>query len=82
MLLDVAEFKKPSNVTVVPRCTGIVPMYRRVLVWTCLLLGVVLTVFGILLICQGLGPGAITITCGGINFLIMALMVRIQPVKS
>ena len=40
------------------------------------------TVFGIILICQGLGPGAIAITCGGVNFLIMALLVGFQPVKS
>jgi hypothetical protein len=61
--------------------SGAIPTYRKALVAVCLTLGVLLTAFGLYMTHQIGGPGPVTMTCGGINFLVMSLLVRFQRAK-
>lgn len=54
------------------------PTYRHILVAICLLLGIGLTTIGVIALCRGIGAGAVTILCGGANFVICAMLVRFQ----
>ena len=81
MLRDVAEPRETSTGTPSSPPAGAVPFYRTVLIFTCLLLGTPMTVFGVFVVWQGLGWRALAIVGGGVNLLLMALLVRMQPVK-